>query len=222
MGFLTDLLFPPRCALCGRPCGDRSAPCRSCQADAALWLTGADAVRRGSAFALCVSAGAYRGALRDSVRQFKFLCHAEYARVYGPILAGAVRRTLAERYDTIAWMPVSAGTLATRGYDQARLLAEETAAALGDHARPLLRKVRDTAAQSSLGSAGERWGNVAGVYAVLDPERVRGRRILLIDDILTTGATLEEGARTLRAAGAAEVVAATLCRAMPRSHSEPV
>lgn len=62
---------------------------------------------------------------------------------------------------------------------------------------------------------------MAGVYAVLDQETVRGRRILLIDDILTTGATLEEGARTLRAAGAAEVVAATLCRAMPRTHREP-
>ena len=221
MGFLTDLLFPPRCALCGRPGGERSAPCRSCRADAALWLTGPDAVRRGAACSLCVCAGAYRGVLRDSVRRFKFLGHPEYAQVYGPILAEPIRRALAGRYDTIAWMPVSAGTLATRGYDQARLLAEETATALGDHARPLLRKVRDTAAQSSLASAGARWGNVAGVYAVLDQETVRGRRILLIDDILTTGATLEEGARTLRAAGAAEVVAATLCRAMPRTHSEP-
>lgn len=222
MGFLTDLLFPPRCALCGRPGGERSAPCRGCRADAALWLTGAEAARRGAACSLCVCAGAYEGVLRDSVRRFKFLGHPEYAQVYGPILAGAVRRTLAGRYDTIAWMPVSAGTLATRGYDQARLLAEETAAALGDHARPLLRKVRDTAAQSSLASAGARWGNVAGVYAVLDPEAVRGRRILLIDDILTTGATLEEGARTLLAAGAAEVVAAALCRTLSRPHTGPV
>lgn len=115
MGFLTDLLFPPRCALCGRPGGERSAPCRSCQADAALWLTGPDAVRRGAAFSLCVCAGAYQGVLRDSVRRFKFLGHPEYAQVYGPILAETVRRTLAGRYDTIAWMPVSAGTLATPG-----------------------------------------------------------------------------------------------------------
>lgn len=217
MGFLTDLLFPPRCALCGRPGGSSCAPCQSCRDAADLWLTGDDAVRRGTSFSLCVCAGAYRGVLRDSLRRFKFLGRAEYARVYGPILADAVRRTLAGRYDTIAWMPVSDGTLATRGYDQARLLAEETAAALGDRARPLLRKVRDTAAQSSLDSAGARWGNVAGAYAVPGPAAVHGRRILLIDDILTTGATLEEGARTLRAAGAAEVVAAAFCRAMPHT-----
>ena len=112
----------------------------------------------------------------------------------------------------ITWVPVSRQTLKKRGYDQARLLAEETARALGREAVPLLEKARATPAQSSLESAAQRRKNVKGVYAVPRPEQVTGQRVLLIDDILTTGSTLEEAARTLRAAGASQVVAAAFCR----------
>ena len=73
----------------------------------------------------------------------------------------------------------------------------------------LLRKTRNNAAQSGLSSAAERRGNVLGVYEAENTDRIRGAKILLIDDILTTGATLGECVRVLREAGAADVVCAT-------------
>ena len=108
--------------------------------------------------------------------------------------------------------PVSAARRRERGYDQAQLLAQATAEALGKQAVPLLTKVKDTKAQSALTDGRLRKSNVAGVYSVPRPHEVAGKKILVIDDILTTGATLEEAAQTLRAAGAAQVVAAAFCR----------
>ena len=209
---LLDLFFPPRCVFCGALTDRiREAPCPKC-ADGSLWLTPEDAVRSGEAFSRCVCAGWYTGALRQSVRQFKFLNHPEYAKAYGSVLAKTVRFYLPGAYDVITWMPVSEGRLRERGYDQARLLAEETASALGVAAVPLLKKTAETKPQSSLDEGKARWRTVAGVYAVSDLEGAAGKRILLIDDIITTGATLEEGAKVLRAAGAAQVVAAAFCR----------
>ena len=91
-------------------------------------------------------------------------------------------------------------------------MAQVTAEALGKQAVPLLTKVKDTKAQSALTDGRLRKSNVAGVYSVPRPHEVAGKKILVIDDILTTGATLEEAAQTLRTAGAAQVVAAAFCR----------
>ena len=84
---------------------------------------------------------------------------------------------------------------------------------LGDVAVETLRKRRDAAPQSVTGSIEKRRANISGAYEVIDPELVEGRRILLIDDIVTTGATAAECARTLGGAGAAKVVCAALAKA---------
>ena len=92
------------------------------------------------------------------------------------------------------------------------MLAMSAALKLDDVAVELLKKHTDVPAQSGVGSVEKRRANINGVYAVADEELVRGRRILLIDDIVTTGATLSECAKTLKAAGAAEVLCCTLAR----------
>lgn len=216
---LLDLLFPPKCPICGRSTdGAKDTPCPAClRAD--FWLTGPQAVVSGRAFARCVCAGWYRGALKESMTRFKFQgCH-RYALAYGPILAQAIRTYLPGSYDVITWTPVSAARRRERGYDQAQLLAQATAEALGKRAVPLLRKQKDTKAQSSLTDGRLRKSNVAGVYTVPRPEDVAGQKILVIDDILTTGSTLEEAAQTLRRAGAAQVVAAAFCRTPKTEHA---
>ena len=76
-----------------------------------------------------------------------------------------------------------------------------------------LRKLRNTEAQSGLEDDEARRANVLGAYACVEPELVEGKRVLLIDDVITTGSTISECARTLRTAGAADVVCATLARA---------
>ncbi|WP_292919823.1 phosphoribosyltransferase family protein, partial [Oscillibacter sp. CAG:155] len=106
----------------------------------------------------------------------------------------------------------------SRGYAQARLLAESACRLWGVRPEQLLRKTADNPAQSGLTEAAARRANVLGVYETPVPEKVQGRRVLLVDDICTTGATLAECARTLRDAGAADVM--SVCVALARRHPE--
>ena len=207
-----DILFPPRCKFCGTLLDKSSLePCRKCE-KADFWLTPVQAVAPGTEFSRCVCAVWYQDPLRTEISRFKFQNHPDHAKAYGPVLARQIRFFLPGAYDCITWVPVSQATLKKRGYDQARLLAEETAKALGTQTVPLLEKTKNNPAQSSLTDGRKRASNVAGVYKVPDPSLVKGQRVLLIDDILTTGATLEEAARTLRKAGASQIVAAAFCR----------
>ena len=209
---ILDILFPPRCKFCGALLDKASlAPCRKCE-KADFWLTPAQAVVSGTEYSRCVCAVWYQDPLRTEISRFKFQNHPDHAKAYGPVLAKQIRFFLPGAYDCITWVPVSQATLKKRGYDQAQLLAEETAKALGTQAVPLLEKVRNNPAQSSLTDGRKRESNVAGVYAVPDPNLVKGQRVLVIDDIRTTGATLEEAARTLRKAGASQILAAAFCR----------
>ena len=209
---LLDLLFPPVCPFCGKAGGGKEGiSCPGCE-KADFWVPMEQRVFSGKAFARGVCVGWYRDELRDSVRQFKFRNHPEFAKAYGKAMAEEVRRFLPGAYDCVTWMPVSEERLRERGYDQARLLAEAMGEALDKPVLPLLRKVRNNPAQSSLTDGRDRTANVAGAYAVPDPAAVDGRRVLLTDDIFTTGSTLEEGAGTLLEAGCAQVVCAVLCR----------
>ena len=94
------------------------------------------------------------------------------------------------------------------------------ALALDDVAVETLKKRKDTPAQSSLDGADQRRTNVIDAYEIVDPELVAGQRILLIDDIITTGATLEEASRTLKRSGAASVVAAAVAKTQNKHTKE--
>ena len=208
---LLDLLFPPRCAFCNHILrGDESGMCKKCAGSISRTQNGG--LRTGEYFSVCVSPLVYEKTVRDAILRFKFHDATAYAALFGALMADTVRETMPGRYDLITWVPLSAKRLRGRGYDQAMLLAMAAALRLDDAPVELLRKHTDVPAQSGVGSPEKRRANISGVYAVTDPELVRGRRILLIDDIITTGATLAECARTLREAGAADVVCCTLAQ----------
>ena len=211
--WLLDLLFPPKCVFCGKVLsGGERGFCARCQKELP-WLEGAAAEQSGEFFSLCASPLAYRDQVRDSIRRYKFKGRQGYHRTYGRLVAQCVRGHLAGRYDLITWVPLSDRRRKERGYDQAFLLCGAAALELGGVAVETLRKDRNTRAQSGLDDDGARRANVLGAYAVVDPERVAGKRVLLIDDVITTGSTISECARILRAAGASDVVCATLARA---------
>lgn len=208
---LLDLLFPPRCAFCNHILrGDESGMCKKCAGSISRTQNGG--LRTGEYFSVCVSPLVYEKTVRDAILRFKFHDATAYAALFGALMADTVRETLPGRYDLITWVPLSAKRLRGRGYDQAMLLAMAAALRLDDAPVELLRKHTDVPAQSGVGSPEKRRANISGVYAVTDPELVSGKRILLIDDIITTGATLAECARTLREAGAADVVCCTLAQ----------
>jgi len=214
LGTLLDLLFPPRCVFCRRLLrrGEEGI-CSRCQQELP-WALGAEAEQTGEFFSLCASPLWYQDQVRASFHRYKFKGVRGYSRTYGRLVAQCVLDHLAGRYDLITWVPLSRARLRQRGYDQAMLLASAAALELDDVAAETLRKVRDTEAQSGLGkNDASRRANVLSAYQVTDPALVEGRRVLLIDDVVTTGSTLSECARVLRTAGAADVVCAALARA---------
>lgn len=112
----------------------------------------------------------------------------------------------------ISWVPLSKLRQHKRGYNQAKLLAEGIAKSVDLPLAPCLVKTRNNPAQSKTKSAAERSRNVVGVYRLKDKVDVKGKNILLIDDVVTTGSTLSECARILRKAGANKVYCATIAR----------
>lgn len=212
MGFfnvLTDLLFPPKCLFCRKIL--RSSTRAACE-DCLKLLTQNDTIRIGVYFTRCCVPMYYEGRVRDALIRFKFQDQPGYATEFGRILARCIRDNFSGQYDLITWIPVSAERLKKRGYDQAMLLAMAAALELQDVAVETLKKRADNPAQSSLTDAVARKANVEGAYLVPEPELVADKRILLIDDIITTGATLDEASRTLLDAGAREVIAAALAQ----------
>ena len=110
-----------------------------------------------------------------------------------------------EGFDVLTWVPVSRVRKFTRGYDQVELLAEAVGKELGLEPVRTLRKLQNNPPQSGISGIEKRRANVLGIYRIENPEQVAGKRVLLLDDILTTGATAGECARVLLTAGAREV-----------------
>lgn len=211
---LLDLFFPPKCVFCGWLLrrGEEGI-CAACQRDLP-WIGGPAAEQRLEFVSLCASALWYQGAVRESFHRYKFKGRRGYAATYGRLVGQCARDHLSGRYDLITWAPLSAQRRRERGYDQAELLARAAALELGGQVVETLVKEQDRPAQSGLGhDDAVRRANVLGAYRIADPARVAGKRVLLVDDVVTTGSTLSECARVLRTAGAADVVCVTLARA---------
>lgn len=210
--FLLDLLYPPRCAFCHDFLEtSREGICAHCKTGLPFAQNGG---RQHFPFIpVCVSPLNYEGNVRESLLRYKFGGATGYAKVYGRLVAETVRAELPGAFDLITWVPLSCKRLRQRGYDQARLLAKATAKALGMPLTPTLYKQRNTQPQSGTGDAAKRRANITGAYRMKKDADVTGKRILLIDDIVTTGSTLSECARVLGKAGAEQVVCATVARA---------
>ena len=205
-----DILFPPRCVFCRRflKSGARMQICPECLNTLPFTKNGGG--KTGEFFTACVAPLYYEGDVRESLLRFKFKDATGYAEEYGKLLADCIRENLAGRYDLISWVPLSRKRLKERGYDQAMLLALAAALELDDVAVSTLEKPLEAEKQSTMGSAEKRKANILGAFRAVDPELVDGKRVLLIDDIVTTGATLSECAKTLLSAGAAEVLCAAV------------
>lgn len=147
----------------------------------------------------------YNGNVRHSMLLYKFYNRRSYGSIYGRLLAAKLRSEPLCDYDILTWVPVSRRRYYFRGYDQVELIALSAGTQLGTPAMATLRKVRHTKPQSRLSDISQRKANVLGAFAVIDPAAVAGKRILLLDDIITTGSTVSECARVLLTAGAKEV-----------------
>ena len=200
---LLSAIFPARCALCGRITRGGRRVCARCQeknppnAQFRRLEAGSSGLE-----VFCVTPYVYKGQVRKAILQFKFRGKREKAAG----LSEALVLALPPRWqtaDTVCWVPLSDKRLRERGYDQSELLARKVAKEIGRPCRKLLTKIQENQVQHTLRRE-ERKKNVQGVYRA-DGGQIYGKRILLIDDIVTTGSTLGECAGELYRAGAAEV-----------------
>jgi ComF family protein len=162
--------------------------------------------------------GFYEDELRALIQLFKYGKVQPLARMFGDLLAQALPRE--RRFDMVVPMPMHWRRRWQRGFNQADLLAREIGRRTGLPVRNIARRKRATAQQAGLTSA-KRRANVSGAFEIRKSERVKGRCILLIDDVLTTGATAGACARALKAAGASSVSILTVARADRRARAEP-
>ena len=204
---LLDLLYPPKCVFCRRLLRPEEHDVEPIPAP----------LRRGQFYTECYAVYPYEGVVAESLRRFKFSGQSQYAASFGRMLAPLLRTA---PFEILSWVPVSAKRRRSRGYDQTELLAHAVAKELELPCTQTLQKIRHNPAQSSQRDAAARRANVLGAYRAVSPERFAGRSVLLIDDILTTGATLSECSRVLLTAGASSVVCAALA-ATPEPGQKP-
>jgi len=175
---------------------DESGRCPLCR----LGLTGFDAV---------YSYGSYEGSLRKLIHLFKYDKIYSLARPLAGFLARVLPRE--ERFDVIVPMPLHWRRQWERGFNQSELLAGVIAKKWGVPMQRAVRRVKSTAPQAGLTNA-KRRANVGGAFAVRRNVRLSDARVLLVDDVLTTGATAAACARVLKRAGAAHVALLALAR----------
>lgn len=208
---LLNLLFPAKCPFC-REILQRKEDmiCPECRKS--ITWTKNNSKLKGNFFTACVSPLYYEESVRDALLRYKFHRMTAYAVPFGAVLADCISEYIDGQVDIISWVPLSRKRLRSRGYDQAQLLAVEVAKRLGLPCVPVLRKIRHTQPQSRTGSVEKRHANISGAYQVIAPEELRGKSVLLIDDIVTTGSTFSECARMLGMAGAERVYCAAVAR----------
>ncbi len=233
---IIDLIFPPRCPICRRlmESSHPSRLCPQCQEEI-KFIGGPLCTLCGLPFAtdegedhLCGNCltekryfttaravGIYQGALRKAIPRFKYRMNSPLAKALGNILATNCQRFLdLSAYDLLIPIPLHKSRLRERGFNQALVLAREI-----EKRFPLpldylnLQRIRDTQPQINLKEK-ERRKNVRGAFGLREKQKVKGKRILLIDDVYTTGATVNECSRVLRKGGAKRVDILTLARAV--------
>ncbi len=198
-----NLLFPPRCVLCGGLLEKNETDfCTQCRCDSPecrknkLKLPFLDS---------WVAVWYYKGCIRESLHRYKFGRRRHYAQSYGRALAMRLLQEYPEGFDVLTWVPVSPLRKLTRGFDQVELICRAVGRELGMEPVRLLKKVRHNRPQSGIGGDARRRANVINAYRPVHPELAAGKRILLLDDIVTTGATAGECARVLLTAGAESI-----------------
>ncbi len=237
-----SIFFPSDCRLCGIPLVNisRLPVCRECL-DSIQPISAPQCVQCGERllpaqllmgdghcqgcrdfepeFDRAVSFGEYAGALRGLIHLLKYDKVLPAAPVLGAMLAeviGQLESGLEESSVLIVPVPLHASKRGERGFNQAELLVRAAVRRLPrrvEVAAGLLKRERPTHSQVGL-TREERVANMRGAFRVTDPQRVKGRTVIVVDDVMTTGTTVSECASVLRKAGAERVWAATVARTL--------
>lgn len=210
---ILDLLFPKKCILCRNLLNKNETDlCHSCRQNAPDFSSGKNNIPFVAGW---TAVWYYRDHVKKSIQRYKFRNARSYANAYGRFLALRIQQMQVD-FDCITWVPVSFRRKFQRGYDQVELLAKAVSKELSIPLCPTLKKVRHTRTQSGLRDASQRKANVLGAYRSLPDCQLAGKTVLLLDDVITTGATASECAKVLLSAGAKEIY----CAAVASAHND--
>src|SRR5437773_11964952 len=228
-----SLLYPPGCTICGKSIRADEYLCDQCETKAVRIVAPfcqkcsepfegsitntfacANCAHRTIYFDAAVAAYRGRGIVRQIIHDFKYGRQIHLRHLVARWLYGAFddERLRGRTFDMIVPVPLHPTRQRERGFNQASLLAELLTAQISIPSKPVLKRVRYTTTQTALDRA-ERMENLHNAFRLRRNANVRGLRVLLIDDVLTTGSTLSECARIFKRSGAISVYAATAARA---------
>ncbi len=198
-----DKISRPFCELCGDPVDGRVDGFYTCG-----WCE-----RKRPQFDKARSVFRYKGPVMRAVQQFKYHGGIHLVRGLAEIMAASVKSFYSDvRFDLVIGVPLFARKERERGYNQAALLADAVATKIGcDSFNRAVVRTKDTRSQTEL-KASERNTNLKGAFEVRHPRWVRERHILLVDDVITTGATIAAVSRSIKKAGAASVNVISIAR----------
>lgn len=193
-----------KCSVCGRPLELGYIPdkCPEC-------------INHPHYFVKAISPLEYSGIIRDAIHKYKYNKKHYMYKLFGPFLVQAIKEDGLEGIDLIVPVPLHSSKMSERGFNQSELLGKYISKKLNI---PLdsknLVRFKKTAVQNKLDKA-ERKKNVRNAFKAVDGEAFRGKRILLIDDVFTTGATVDECSKVLLKEGAKDVFVLTIARGTP-------
>ncbi len=222
---VADLVVPPLCLACHRPVSSHDAICARCWSDIDFiraplcdrlgiplpfdiggTMISAAAAADPPDYERARAVARFDGVMRELVHDFKFRDRHDARRLFGRWLAEAGAALLADA-DLVVPVPLARARLAIRRFNQAAILAQEVARLTGRRYEPLaLQRIKRTQSQVGL-SRQQRRENVAGAFAVAEAAKpgLAGAKVVLLDDVITTGATARACARVLKRAGAVRV-----------------
>lgn len=224
---LLRTLCPQRCAYCGRVVSVNTYACEDCE-KVLPRISGEICVSCGREKAECSCNGEkyygsvvaplyYEGVVRKGIHQFKFRNWYQHSAAYGIEMANAVSERFPDKhFDFVIPIPMTKKSLNKRGYNQVEILADVLSQKLGIECRKdILTKIYETDKQHTISHL-LRKGNLTGVFDVSNPEFVKGKKILLCDDISTSGETFNECAKMLWLFDAEEVCCVCFALTKPR------
>ena len=204
-------VYPARCPYCDNLLEDlQDYACPHCKA----LLPSVSIERFAVGGYLCAAALRYDGCYADAIKRFKFCKRVQYAPKLAFMITTGILRILTPEQlcsiDAVTCVPMHIRDLRSRGFNQAELLARECAGLMELPYWDAIKKIKYNQKQHDL-MGRQRIENVRGVYRCADKSLVQGKTVLIIDDVITTGATLGACAKALKSAGAETVLCAALC-----------
>lgn len=223
-----DLLFPPLCLHCQTHISKQEKDawlCHTCENHILIYTTifcsvcGArlpenKKVCHKSSSYLLAAATKYDGPIRSVIRQFKYRGWPSLAKKIRKYLEKYIKNSdLAAKNYLVVPIPLHPDKLKERGFNQAELLSLEIADLLGLKTnKDILIRTKKTSAQAELKDYEKRKDNLAGAFRIEHPEQIAGKNLILVDDVFTSGATMNEAVRVLRLAGARKIIAFVIAK----------